>query len=62
MAGPEKVCETIFSQIPVGRLREATEIACCVVFLASDDASLIAGATLTAKGADTRIPKSQILI
>ena len=34
MAVPEKVCETIFPQIPVGRLRGATEIACCIIFVA----------------------------
>ena len=50
MAVREKVCETIFPQIPVGRLGEATEIACCVVFLASDDAGFITGASLTANG------------
>ena len=42
--------ETIFTQIPVGRLGEATEIACGVVFLASDDVGPITGATLTVNG------------
>ena len=50
MAVPEKVRETIVAQIPVGRLGEAAEIARCVVFLASDDAGFITGATLTANG------------
>ena len=50
MAVPEKVRETIVAQIPVGRLGEAAEIARCVVFLASDDASFITGTTLTANG------------
>jgi len=48
MAVPEKVREGIISQIPVGRLGEPEEIARCVVFLASDDAGFITGATLTA--------------
>jgi len=50
MAVPEKVREGIISQIPVGRLGEPEEIARCVVFLASDDAGFITGATLTANG------------
>jgi acetoacetyl-CoA reductase len=50
MAVPEKVRESIIAQIPVGRLGEAAEIARCVVFLASDDAGFISGATLTANG------------
>lgn len=50
MAVPEKVREGIVAQIPVGRLGEATEIARCVVFLASDEAGFITGSTLTANG------------
>ncbi len=50
MAVPEKVREQIIAQIPVGRLGEASEIARCVVFLASDDAGLITGSTITANG------------
>jgi acetoacetyl-CoA reductase len=50
MAVPEKVRDSIIAQIPVGRLGEADEIARCVVFLASDDAGLITGSTLTANG------------
>jgi acetoacetyl-CoA reductase len=50
-AVPEKVLnERIIPQIPVGRLGEPEEIARCVVFLASDDAGFITGATLTANG------------
>jgi acetoacetyl-CoA reductase len=50
-AVPEKVLnEKIIPQIPVGRLGEPEEIARCVVFLASDDAGFITGATLTANG------------
>ncbi|MFP4520500.1 MAG: SDR family oxidoreductase, partial [Oceanicaulis sp.] len=50
MAVPEHVREQIIATIPVGRLGEADEIARCVVFLASDEAGFITGATLTANG------------
>ncbi|UUP17326.1 acetoacetyl-CoA reductase [Nitratireductor thuwali] len=50
MAVPEAVREKIVAQIPIGRLGEASEIARCVVFLASDDAGFITGSTLTANG------------
>lgn len=48
----EKVLnERIIPQIPVGRLGEPSEIARCVVFLASDDAGFISGSTISANGA-----------
>ncbi len=50
MAVPEKVRESIIAQIPTGRLGEPEEIARCVLFLASDDASFINGSTITANG------------
>ncbi len=50
MAVPEKVRESIISQIPAGRLGEPEEIARCVVFLASDDAGFINGSTISANG------------
>ena len=51
LAVPEKVLnEVIIPQIPVGRLGQAEEIARCVVFLASDDAGLITGSTISANG------------
>lgn len=50
MAVPEEVRNQIVATIPAGRLGEADEIARCVVFLASDDAGFITGATLTANG------------
>ena len=50
MAVPEKVRESIVAQIPTGRLGEPEEIARCVVFLASDDASFINGSTISANG------------
>ena len=50
MAVPENVREQIIGQIPVGRLGEPEEIARCVVFLASDEAGFITGATISANG------------
>ncbi|MEP9372235.1 beta-ketoacyl-ACP reductase [Mesorhizobium sp. KR1-2] len=50
MAVPEKVRESIIAQIPTGRLGEPSEIARCVVFLASDEAGFITGSTITANG------------
>lgn len=51
MAVPEDVLNNvIIPQIPVGRLGQAEEIARCVVFLASDDAGLITGSTISANG------------
>jgi acetoacetyl-CoA reductase len=48
---PQDVLDkSILPHIPVGRLGEPNEIARCVVFLASDDAGFITGATLTANG------------
>ncbi|RBI77051.1 beta-ketoacyl-ACP reductase [Roseovarius sp. TE539] len=50
MAVPEKVREAIIGMIPAGRLGEPEEIARCVTFLASDDASFINGSTISANG------------
>ena len=50
MSVPERVRQAIIDQIPVGRLGEASEIARCVAFLASDDAAFITGSTLSANG------------
>jgi len=51
LAVPEKVLnERIIPQIPVGRLGQPEEIARCVVFLASDDASFVTGSTISANG------------
>jgi acetoacetyl-CoA reductase len=50
-AVPQDVLEkNILPLIPLGRLGEPEEIARCVAFLASDDAGLITGSTLTANG------------
>jgi acetoacetyl-CoA reductase len=46
----EVLQKNVLPQIPIGRLGEPEEIGRCVVFLASDDAGLITGATLTANG------------
>ena len=51
MAVPENVREKIIAGIPAGRLGEPGEIARCVAFLASDDASFINGSTISANGA-----------
>ena len=51
MAVPEKVRDSIISQIPTGRLGEPEEIARAVVFLVTDDAGFINGSTITANGA-----------
>src|ERR1051326_4060279 len=50
-AVPKDVLEkNIIPQIPIGRLGEPEEIARCVVFLASDEAGLITGSTISANG------------
>ena len=50
-AVPKEVLEKrILPQIPAGRLGEPEEVARCVVFLASDDAGYITGATLSVNG------------
>jgi acetoacetyl-CoA reductase len=50
-AMPKDVLEkSIVPQIPIGRLGEPKEIARCVVFLASDEAGLITGSTISANG------------
>src|SRR6201993_5398336 len=50
-AVPKEVLEkSILPQIPIGRLGEPEEIARCVVFLASDEAGLFTGSTLSVNG------------
>jgi acetoacetyl-CoA reductase len=50
-AVPKEVLEKrILPQIPAGRLGEPEEVARCVVFLASEDAGYITGATLSVNG------------
>jgi acetoacetyl-CoA reductase len=47
--------KNILPLIPLGRLGEPEEIARCVVFLASDDAGLITGSTLSANGGQVMV-------
>jgi len=48
---PQDVLSTaVLPQIPVGRLGTPHEIARCVLFLVSEDAGFITGATLTVNG------------
>ena len=48
---PKDVLEkNILPLIPIGRLGEPEEVARCVVFLASDDAGLMTGSTITING------------
>jgi acetoacetyl-CoA reductase len=50
-AVPKDVLEkSILPLVPLGRLGEPEEVARCVLFLATDDASFITGSTLTANG------------
>jgi acetoacetyl-CoA reductase len=50
-AVPKEVLEkNILPLIPIGRLGEPEEVARCVVFLASDDAGLMTGSTITING------------
>jgi acetoacetyl-CoA reductase len=51
----EVLQKNVIPQIPIGRLGEPEEIARCVVFLASDDAGLITGSTLTANGGQVMV-------
>jgi acetoacetyl-CoA reductase len=50
-AMPQEVLDkNVLPLIPAGRLGEPDEVARCVLFLASDEASFITGSTLTANG------------
>jgi acetoacetyl-CoA reductase len=55
-AVPKDVLEkSILPHIPLGRLGEPEEIARCVVFLASDEAGLITGSTLSVNGGQVMV-------
>jgi 3-oxoacyl-[acyl-carrier protein] reductase len=46
----DKQRETILSTIPAARLGTGSEVAACVVFLASDEAGYVTGHTLNVNG------------
>jgi acetoacetyl-CoA reductase len=55
-AMPQEVVEkNILPYIPLGRLGEPEEVARCVLFLASDEAGLITGSTLSANGGQVMV-------
>jgi acetoacetyl-CoA reductase len=55
-AMPQDVLDKkVLPLIPLGRLGEPEEIARCVVFLASDEAGLITGSTLSANGGQVMV-------
>jgi acetoacetyl-CoA reductase len=47
--------KNILPHIPLGRLGEPDEVARCVLFLASDDAGLITGSTISANGGQVMV-------
>lgn len=47
---PEKVLEMVKSRIPVGRIGQPEDIASAYLYLASDEASFVSGATLSVDG------------
>ena len=47
---PENLIESTVSQIPAGKSGEPDEIARCVIFLSSTEASFIIGSTITVNG------------
>jgi acetoacetyl-CoA reductase len=47
--------KSVLPLIPIGRLGQPEEVARCVVFLASDDAGLVTGSTLTANGGQVMV-------
>ena len=53
VTGNDKVHETMKSLHPLGRMGKAEEVAAVIAFLASDDASFVAGATWTVDGGYT---------
>jgi len=53
VTGDEKIHETMKSLHPLGRMGKAEEVAAVIAFLASDDASFVAGATWTVDGGYT---------
>jgi acetoacetyl-CoA reductase len=53
---PQEILDkNILPHIPLGRLGEPDEVARCVLFLASDDAGLITGSTISANGGQVMV-------
>ena len=50
--------KSVLPLIPIGRLGEPEEVARCVLFLASDDAGLITGSTLSANGGQIMVRRA----
>jgi acetoacetyl-CoA reductase len=49
-AVPAEVLEKIVAKIPAGRLGDANDIACGVLFLVADEAVFVTGLTLSING------------
>ena len=47
---PEDIRASLLTQIPLGRLGDARDVAAAVAFLASDEAAYISGQTLHVNG------------
>ena len=47
---PEARKQAIFGAVPLGRFGKPADVAACVVFLASDEASYVTGQTLHVNG------------
>jgi len=47
---PQKILDGIIARTPLSRMGEASDIASCALFLASDDASFITGQTVSVDG------------
>ena len=47
---PQKILDGVVARTPLGRMGEASDIASCALFLASDDASFITGQTISVDG------------
>jgi acetoacetyl-CoA reductase len=49
-AVPAEVLKKIVTKIPAGRLADANDIACGVLFLVADEAGFVTGSTLSING------------
>jgi NAD(P)-dependent dehydrogenase (short-subunit alcohol dehydrogenase family) len=57
-ADPQAVIDEYNAVAPLGRMGTADEVASCIVFLASDDASFVTGAALLVDGGSTAAARS----